>query len=106
MTEEIDPETVKEKIENGDDVQIVDTRRPAAYADGHIPGAENVPLTDLANQVDEVDWGDEIVFVCEVGESSIQAGRLVQSYEGVDDDATVASMAGGYADWNYELDAE
>ncbi len=103
MVEEVTPEEVREKLSE-DDVQIVDTRPPAEFETGHIPGAINIPLQELPRRIDEVDWGDQIVCACPIGQSSIQAARLIQSYEGVDEDANVASMAGGYQEWDYELE--
>lgn len=102
MVEELTPETVKERIE-AEDAQVVDIRPPSQFERGHIPGAINIPMSRLPTQVDEVDWGDEIVCACPIGQSSVQAAKLIQSFEGVDDDATVASMAGGYREWEYDL---
>ena len=102
MVEEVTPEEVREKL--SEDVQIVDTRPPAEFKAGHIPGAINIPLQELPQRIDEVEWGDEIVCACPIGQSSIQAARLIKSYEGVDGDARVASMEGGYQEWEYELE--
>jgi rhodanese-related sulfurtransferase len=103
MVDELSPETVKRRIEDSD-AQVVDIRPPAQFEQGHIPGAINIPMSRLPAKVDEVDWGDEVVCACPIGQSSIQAAKLIQSFEGVDDDATVASMEGGYREWEYELE--
>jgi len=106
MVEELSPTELQAKLEDGADVQVVDTRPPRAYAAGHIPGAANVPYGQLADRIDEVDWGEEVVLVCQEGISSVQAGRLLESYEGIEDDATVASLAGGYDAWEFDLETE
>lgn len=106
MVEEIPTHDVKELVDAGEDVQVVDIRSPTQFVDGHIPGAINIPMAELPRRVQEYEWGDEIVVACPIGQSSIQAARLIESYEGVDSDATVASMAGGYEEWDYELAAE
>lgn len=103
MVSELTPAEVKAKLEGGD-VQILDTRPPEAFERGHIPGAFNIPLTDLPQRIAEVDWGDDVVVACPIGQSSVQAARLIESYEGVDGDAKIASMAGGYEAWEYELE--
>jgi len=103
MVEEIAPEDVKARIDADADTQIVDIRSPAEFDRGHIPGAINVPLAELPRRVDEVEWSDDVVVACPIGQSSIQAARLIGSYEGVDDDASVRSMAGGYRAWEYDL---
>ena len=104
MVEELSPEAVKERIEAGD-TQVVDIRPPEQFEQGHIPGAVNIPMSQLPASVAEVEWGDDVVCACPVGQSSVQAAKLIQSFEEVDDDATVASMAGGYREWEYELES-
>jgi rhodanese-related sulfurtransferase len=63
-------------------------------------------MAELPRRVDEVEWGDDVVVACPIGQSSIQAARLIGSYEGVDDDSSVRSMAGGYDEWEYDLETE
>jgi rhodanese-related sulfurtransferase len=105
MVEEISPEDVESKLDD-EDVQIVDIRGPGQFKRGHIPGALNIPMNDLPSRIDEHEWGDEIVVTCPIGQSSIQAAKLISSFEAVDDDARVASMAGGYREWDGELETE
>lgn len=104
MVEEISPDELHERIATGDPPQIIDIRPPSAFAEGHIPGAENVPMTELAARIDEIDWDDEIVVTCPIGQSSVQAARLIGSFEGVEDAENVRSLAGGYEDWEYDLE--
>ena len=106
MVEEVSPEDVKERIDADEDTQIVDIRSPAEFERGHIPGAINIPMAELPSRVDEVEWGDDVVVACPIGQSSVQAARLIGSYEGVGDDSAVRSMAGGYRAWEYDLAAD
>jgi len=105
MVEEITPEELHERIESGDPPLIVDIRNPDEYERGHIPGAINVPMVELPRRVDEIDWDDDVVVACPIGQSSIQAARLIGSYEGVADAGDVRSMAGGYHAWEYDLES-
>lgn len=92
---EIDPDNVDPET-----ADVIDIRDADNFAEGHIPGAENIPLDDLEDVVDEREWDDEVVVTCYVGQTSQQAARLIDAYA---DDATVASMAGGYEEWDGEL---
>jgi len=104
MVEELTPEEVNERVRKGD-VRVIDTRPAEQYEQGHIPGAINVPLGDLPSQVPDIDWDDrDVVCACPVGQSSKQAAMLIQSYEGVEDGVLVASMSGGYEEWDFELE--
>ncbi|MWV64837.1 rhodanese-like domain-containing protein [Halorubrum sp. JWXQ-INN 858] len=104
MVEELTPAEVHERVQNGT-VRVVDTRPEPAFERGHVPGAINVPLTELPARVGEIEWDDtDVVCACPLGKSSIQAAKLIGSYEGVDDGVTVASMAGGYREWTFDLE--
>lgn len=103
MVTEVTPEAVREKLASDEAVTVVDIRSPGDFASGHVPGAVNLPLTELPREVGDREWDtDEIVCVCAIGESSIQAARLLGSYEGIDS-AAVASMEGGYRAWDGTL---
>ena len=104
MVEEITPAELREKLAAGEDVQVVDIRQKQAFERGHIPGAENVPFPEFTTAAAEREWGDDIVVACPVGQSSVQAGRLLESHESVDEGTTVASLAGGYEEWDGELE--
>jgi len=105
MVDVLTPAELRRKLEARESIQVVDIRTEAAFADGHIPGAENVPFVELPDRVDEFDWGAEVVMVCPIGQSSLQAARLLESYEGVDDDARVYNLDGGMDAWDGDLEA-
>jgi rhodanese-related sulfurtransferase len=102
MDGEVAPDDV-EALRAADEVDlcIVDIRNPSSYARGHIPGSRNVPLPELTNAVDGLPDADRVVTVCPHGKSSVQAARLIASYEGID--APVESMAGGLTAYDGEI---
>jgi rhodanese-related sulfurtransferase len=104
MVTEINAAELNERLADGEEIQVIDIRPRSQFEREHIPGAENVPFTEFAGRVDEIDWADEVVVVCPKGESSLQAARLLESYEGIDDDTVVANMVDGYRGWEYELE--
>jgi rhodanese-related sulfurtransferase len=99
------PAELHERLEEHE-VQVVDIRPERAFRQGHIPGAINVPFPQLPQRVEAVDWGEDIVVACPKGESSLQAARMLESYEGVDADARVANLEGGYREWSHGLEAD
>ncbi|MFB6268268.1 MAG: rhodanese-like domain-containing protein [Halodesulfurarchaeum sp.] len=103
MVEEIDADSVRDWLDE-DGVRLVDIREPVEYQAGHIPGSINIPMGELTDRLSDFDWDlDIVVVVCQVGALSVQAGRLIEAYAGVDEAVRVASLAGGYADWPYEV---
>ncbi|UPV76133.1 rhodanese-like domain-containing protein [Halorussus limi] len=104
MDAEIAPDEVRELLDADDEIRIVDIRSAAEFERGHIPGSENVPFHALADEIERLDGAERVVTVCPHGKASVQAARLVASYEGVADDARVESMEGGLSEWEYELE--
>mgnify|MGYP000436378581 CR=1 FL=1 len=102
MDGEISPEDVEASLESEDRPRIIDIRSPGAFAQGHIPGSVNVPFGDLPDRIEEFADAEHIVTVCPHGKASVQAARLIGSYEGTAD-ATVKSMIGGLEAWEGEL---
>jgi rhodanese-related sulfurtransferase len=101
MDGEISPEEVAERL-GTDGLRVIDIRSPAAYERSHIPGSENVPFDELPSRVAEFADADHVVTVCPHGKASVQAARLVQSFEGTT--GTVESMAGGLDAWSGPLE--
>jgi thiosulfate/3-mercaptopyruvate sulfurtransferase len=104
MVDEIKADELKRRLDTGERPQIVDIRQPGEFETGHIEGAENIPFHRFAREVERHEWRDEIVVVCPLGESSLQAARLLEAYEDVDEDAWVANLADGYQSWEYGLE--
>lgn len=97
MVEEISPETVRDRIERGGEYDLVDIRDDEDYAEDHLPGAEHLTVEELEESVVERNWADDVVVYCYVGQTSVQAARLLEEYG---DAETVRSMAGGYDAWD------
>ncbi len=80
MDGEIDTDELRSKLDE-EAVRVVDIRSPGAFERGHIPGSENVPFPSLVDEVERFEGDDEVVTVCPKGKSSVQAARLIASYE-------------------------
>ncbi|WP_135806132.1 rhodanese-like domain-containing protein [Halorussus marinus] len=105
MDAEISPDELADLLDADADVCIVDIRPAAQFDRGHIPDSENVPFHALADEIERLDGEERIVTVCPHGKSSVQAARLIASYEGVSDAARVESLAGGLDAWDGDLEA-
>ena len=99
---EITPEELERLVGADADVRIVDIRSPTAFSRGHIPGSENIAFHELPQRVDELEDADHIVTVCPHGQASLQAVRLISSYEGTAD-VRVESLHGGLEAWQSTL---
>ena len=68
------------RIAAGDAPLILDVRTPEEFADGHLPGARNVPHDALAGRLDElpVAEDDEIVVHCHSGRRATAAEEVLR----------------------------
>ncbi len=63
----LSPDDLYEQRQSGLAPLILDVRTPEEFRLGHIPGAVNIPHTDLASRIDEVETEDGVVLYCMVG---------------------------------------
>ena len=84
--------------------RLVDVRGPEEFADGHIPGAENVPLPTLREAQESWDRDQAIRVYCAVGFRSYLAYRILVQRGFTD----VATLAGGLHSYRaaHELEAD
>ncbi|MFG6116727.1 rhodanese-like domain-containing protein [Halobacillus sp. MO56] len=92
-------EQVKQKIELGEKLNIVDVREVGEVSQGKIPGAVNIPLHLLEFRKDELDKNTEYIMVCRSGGRSGQATQFLDQY-GYD----VTNMEGGMMSWSGDVE--
>jgi rhodanese-related sulfurtransferase len=85
------------QLMNRDDALVVDLRTAAEFASGHILGAKNVPLADLARRARELDKhkAKPVIVYCSTGNSA-GAGVALMRKGGF---ASVVNLSGGFAAW-------
>jgi rhodanese-related sulfurtransferase len=74
--EAIEPKALVERLAWADrSLVVLDVRTPAEFAAGHVPGAINIPHTELAARVAELEGArdDDIVVYCRSGARSATA---------------------------------
>ncbi|MFS0840639.1 rhodanese-like domain-containing protein [Paenibacillus sp. 1P03SA] len=88
------PEEVAARLQDGEDMFILDVREDGEWADGHIGQAVHIPLGQLMQRLDELDRGREITVVCRSGNRSGLACELL-----AEQNFNVVNMTGGMNDW-------
>ncbi|MBY0123698.1 rhodanese-like domain-containing protein [Bacillus sp. S/N-304-OC-R1] len=95
--EQLSAKEIKELIEKGQSLNLIDVREVDEVAMGKIPGALNIPLGLLEFRMHELDKSKEYVLVCRSGGRSGRACQFLES-QGF----KVINMAGGMLDWEEE----
>ncbi len=86
-------------------VHFVDARDPKLYAEGHIPGAVNVPfekLSDFQARLDSIPKPDLVVCYCDGGDCHLSNDLSEQMIQ--DGWTRVAVYEGGWEEWSRETD--
>ena len=66
VKDELEPLPREELLQRARDglVTVLDVRPPEEYAAGHVPGAINIPLSELEQRLDELGDGQQVVAYC------------------------------------------
>jgi SulP family sulfate permease len=91
----IEPRELWRQIRSASPPRVIDVREPREYRQGHIPGAELLPLYELLTNPDQVSRDRPIVLVCRSGRRSERAAAALMS-RGFD---RVTILSGGMLAW-------
>ena len=97
---EISSIELKQRLDRGDDLKIVDVREPNEYQLNRIPGSVLVPLGDVPKRYKELDPDGEIVVHCKMGTRSAKAADFLRSVGF----KRVLNLRGGILDWVDKVD--
>jgi rhodanese-related sulfurtransferase len=85
--------SLKAALDDGSTL-IIDVREPYEYADGHVPGAELMPLMTVPQRLAALPTDRPVYVVCAVGRRSAQAAAFLAT-RGVD----AVNVDGGTDEW-------
>src|SRR5215218_9029769 len=96
---EITVHDLKSKLDNDEDVNVLDVREPHEYEVANI-GVKLMPLGELPQRLAELDQDEYFVVHCKTGSRSARAVKLLQDagYE------NVYNVKGGITAWSEEID--
>jgi len=99
--EQITPTELKQRLDNGDDIQIIDVREDAEVAIARLPNSIHIPLAQVLSRMDEIDPNRETVVHCKMGGRSARAIDALQrsGFKG-----KLINLKGGILGWSDEVD--
>jgi rhodanese-related sulfurtransferase len=77
------------------DSMLVDVRESHEFKSGHIPGAKNVPLSQLKSRVNEIPKDKPVFVYCQSGIRSKRAAAMLKN-SGV---SNIVNLKGGIMGW-------
>ena len=98
---DITAKELKQRIDNGDDIQIVDVREDNEVAIGTIPNSIHIPLGQILMRMNELDQSKETIVHCKMGGRSARAIDALKrsGYTG-----KLLNLQGGIIAWSNDVD--
>ncbi|ENH97893.1 rhodanese domain-containing protein [Gracilibacillus halophilus YIM-C55.5] len=96
---EIEANQLEEKVNKKDEVNIIDVREDEEVAEGMIPGAKHIRLSEVPERLDELDKDKHYYMVCRSGGRSGKASQFLEE-NGYD----VTNVAGGMLAWDGDVE--
>jgi sulfur-carrier protein adenylyltransferase/sulfurtransferase len=97
---EISALELKQRLDRGDKIHIVDVREPNEYQIKRIPGSQLIPLGELPRRYAELEPDDEFVMQCKSGARSARAADFLRTVGF----RRVLNLKGGILDWIDKVD--
>jgi molybdopterin/thiamine biosynthesis adenylyltransferase/rhodanese-related sulfurtransferase/molybdopterin converting factor small subunit len=97
---EITSVELKQRLDRGDKLKLVDVREPNEFQINRIPGTVLIPLGEIPRRYAELDKDDEIVVHCKMGGRSAKAADFLRSVGFT----RVLNLKGGILDWIDKVD--
>ncbi|APE11960.1 MULTISPECIES: rhodanese-like domain-containing protein [Rhodococcus] len=89
---EVDTAALIQAWESG--APVLDVREDYEYIQGHVPGAQLIPLPELSARVSEVAPGETVYVICASGNRSKRGAEILESAG-----RPAVSVAGGTRAW-------
>src|SRR6476659_3888385 len=99
--EEITSTELKQRLDKGDDIQLIDVREDSEDAIARIPNSIHIPLGQVHARMNEIDQTRETVVHCKMGGRSARAIDALKrsGYSG-----KLINLKGGIIGWSNEVD--
>ncbi len=98
---EITATELKQRLDNGEDIQIIDVREADEVAIAKIPNATHIPLSQVVNRIAEIDPTRETVVHCKMGGRS---ARAIEALKRSGFSGNLTNLKGGITAWSNEVD--
>ena len=99
---EIAPAELKQSLDRGERVLLIDVREPWEYDISRIAGSKLIPMGSIPANLQALDGEEPVVCYCHHGMRSLDVAVWLRG-QGVEN---VRSLAGGIDRWSLEVDSK
>ena len=98
---EITATELKQRLDNGEDIQIVDVRESFEVAIAKIPDTVHIPLGEVVNRMAEIDPNRETVVHCKGG---VRSAKAIEALKRSGFTGNLINLKGGIMAWSNDVD--
>lgn len=99
--DEITAIELKERIDRGEDVQIIDVREPNEVEIARIPNSNLIPVGQVMSRMSELDPTRDTVLHCHAGGRS---ARAIEALKKAGFQGKLLNLKGGITAWSNDVD--
>jgi len=99
---ELTPVELKQRLDRGEKLLLVDVREPWEFDVCRIEGAKLIPMGQIPANLQSLDVDDDVICYCHHGMRSLDVAVWLRN-QGV---AAAKSLAGGIERWSQEIDPQ
>ncbi len=99
--QEVTATELKQRMDSGEDIQLIDVRQPDEDDFARIKGAKLIPLGDIVKKMDELDASRETILHCKAGGRSAKA---IEALQKAGFTGELKNLKGGITAWSNEVD--
>ncbi|PYS93781.1 MAG: molybdenum cofactor biosynthesis protein MoeB [Acidobacteria bacterium] len=99
--EEITATELKQRLDQGDDLQIIDVREPHEYEIAKLEQAKLIPLGQVVGRMNEIDPNRETVVHCKGG---VRSAKAIEALQRAGFAGRLVNLRGGITAWSNDVD--
>jgi adenylyltransferase/sulfurtransferase len=99
--QEITASELKDRLDGGADIQLIDVREPFEYEIARIPNTKLIPLGQVVNRMAEIDETRDTVVHCKGG---VRSAKAIEALRQAGFQGKLTNLKGGITAWSSEVD--
>lgn len=98
---EITAAELKNRLDQGEDLQLIDVREDNEVAIARIPNTIHIPLAQVVSRMSEIDPKRDTVVHCKAG---VRSARAIEALRRSGFEGNLTNLKGGITAWSNEVD--
>jgi sulfur-carrier protein adenylyltransferase/sulfurtransferase len=99
--EEITATELKQRLDRGQEFQIIDVREPSEFEIARIPRTKLIPLGQVVARMNEIDPSRETIMHCKAG---VRSAKAIEALKKAGFPGRLTNLRGGITAWSNEVD--